>query len=154
MSAKSIFVLFLAVGLTACEAPDSNRVIESFSGAAIQRAHDSQRVALGESVYRQHCAQCHGENGEGDANWRKRDAEGLFRPPPLNGAGHAWHHSRLWLKQMILNGSEPGKGRMPAWRGKLSEAEIDAVIEWFQSRWPDEVYAAWYENQQRSRGAP
>lgn len=154
MKVALISVLFMVLVIVACEAPDSNRVVESFSGAAIQRAHDSQRVALGASVYRQHCARCHGDNGEGDENWRKRDAEGMFRPPPLNGVGHAWHHSKQWLKQMIQNGSEPGEGRMPAWRDRLNEAEIEAVIEWFQSLWPDEVYAAWYQNQQRSRGAP
>ncbi len=154
MKTRLLSALFLLSLMVACEAPDSGRVLESFSGAAIQRAHDLQQVTLGKSVYHQYCAQCHGENGEGDPEWRKRDADGLFRPPPLNGTGHAWHHSKDWLKQMVLNGSEPGKGRMPAWRGKLSEKEVDAVVEWFQSRWPDQVYAAWYENQQRNRGMP
>ena len=154
MKTKLLFTLFLALVVAACEAPDSGRAIESFSGAAIQRSHDPQQVALGESVYRQYCAQCHGENGEGDPNWRKRDAEGLFRPPPLNGTGHAWHHPKEWLKQMILEGSQPGQGKMPGWRDNLTDVEVEAVIEWFQSRWPDQVYAAWYENQQRSRGIP
>lgn len=154
MNKKIFTILVLALGLAACDSPSSNagRALETFSGAALQRAHDSEQVALGESVYRQYCARCHGRHGEGDPNWRSRDADGMFPPPPLNGTGHAWHHPRQWLKQMILNGSDPGRGKMPAWRGKLSEAEIEAVIEWFQSRWPDPVYAAWYENQQRNRG--
>ncbi len=30
---------------------------------------------------------------------------------------------------------------MPAWEGKLSDEDIEAVIVvWIQSRWPDEVY--------------
>jgi mono/diheme cytochrome c family protein len=36
---------------------------------------------------------------------------------------------------------------MPAWKGKLSDAQIDAVIEWMQSTWPDPVFAAWHEMQ-------
>jgi mono/diheme cytochrome c family protein len=31
-------------------------------------------------------------------------------------------------------------GGMPAWKGKFSEDDIEAVIAWFQSRWPEEVY--------------
>jgi mono/diheme cytochrome c family protein len=72
----------------------------------------------------------------------------MFPPPPLDGTGHAWHHPVSWLKQMILDGSPAGQGKMPAWRGKLSEQEVEAVITWFQSLWPDRVYVAWYEMQQ------
>lgn len=53
---------------------------------------------------------------------------------------------------MIRDGSPPGQRQMPAWGDKLSEQEIAAVVEWFQSRWPDPVYAAWYDMQQRSLG--
>ena len=38
---------------------------------------------------------------------------------------------------------------MPAWKGKLSEAEMAAIVAWFQSLWPQPVYDAWYEMQQR-----
>ncbi|ALP52306.1 hypothetical protein Tel_03635 [Candidatus Tenderia electrophaga] len=146
--------MILALALTACDSSpqDPASALETLSGPAVERSHDPELVVLGESVYREHCAQCHGDRGQGDPNWRQRDAEGMFPPPPLNGTGHAWHHSKQWLKQMILNGSAPGKGKMPGWRGQLSDREIDAVIEWFQSRWPNPVYAAWYQNQQRNRG--
>jgi mono/diheme cytochrome c family protein len=33
---------------------------------------------------------------------------------------------------------------MPGWRGKLSDDEIEAVIAWMQSLWPDDRYEAWY----------
>lgn len=154
MNKKALIIFFLALGLSACDsqAPDASRAIETLSGTAVQRSNNPQQLALGESVYKQHCVQCHGLAGEGDPSWRQREADGMFPPPPLNGTGHAWHHSKEWLKQMIVNGSEPGKGKMPAWRGRLSEAEAEAVIDWFQSLWPDRVYAAWVENQQRNRG--
>jgi len=118
----------------------------------VNRVHDPKLVLQGESVYKLHCASCHGQHGEGAPGWRKRDADGMYPAPPLNGTGHAWHHSKDKLKDVILDGSEPGKGKMPAWRSKLSDQEVNAVIEWFQSRWPDPVYAAWYEEQERARG--
>ena len=31
---------------------------------------DARQMALGETVYRQHCASCHGAKLEGQANWR------------------------------------------------------------------------------------
>ena len=117
----------------------------------VARNADSALLAQGEQVYRQHCAGCHAADASGDPNWRKRDADGLFPPPPLNGSGHAWHHSTEVLAGLIRNGSPDGKGRMPAWRGKLSEQEITAVIAWFQSLWPQPVYDAWFEMQQRGR---
>jgi mono/diheme cytochrome c family protein len=39
---------------------------------------------------------------------------------------------------------------MLAWKDKLNDEEIEAIVAWFQSQWPDEVYAAWY---QMDRGA-
>ncbi len=117
----------------------------------VARNADPALLAQGEQVYRQHCAGCHAADASGDPNWRKRDADGLFPPPPLNGSGHAWHHSTEVLADLIRNGSPDGKGRMPAWRGKLSEQEITAVIAWFQSLWPQPVYDAWFEMQQRGR---
>ncbi len=154
MNIKALIIFFLALGVVACDSQtqDQGRAISTLSGTAVLRSHNPQQLALGESVYKQHCVECHGQHGEGDPNWRQRDVDGMYPPPPLNGTGHAWHHSKQWLKQMILDGSEPGKGKMPAWGGRLSEAEADAVIDWFQSLWPDRVYAAWVENQQRNRG--
>lgn len=117
----------------------------------VKRSTDASVLAMGKAVYQQHCADCHGADASGSGEWRKRDAEGFFPPPPLNGSGHAWHHSREVLANVILTGSPDGKGRMPAWEGKLSQQEVDAVITWFQSTWPQPVYDAWFEMQQRGR---
>ncbi len=41
---------------------------------------------------------------------------------------------------------------MPAFADKLSDGDIDAILPWVQTKWPDEVYAAWSErNRQASR---
>lgn len=115
------------------------------------REMDAQKIALGQQVFQDNCATCHGVKAEGAANWRQRDADGHYPAPPLNGSGHAWHHSLEVLKTSISNGSLKGKGKMPAWGDKLSEKEIEASIAWFQSQWPKPVYDAWYEMQQRGR---
>ena len=39
---------------------------------------------------------------------------------------------------------------MPTFQGKLTDEEIINVIAWFQSLWPDEIYAQWWATQQRS----
>ncbi len=141
----------LVVNLAGCDAGRAPAEVGTLSGSKLVRHHDARQVALGEQVFKQYCTACHGENAQGAFNWRQRDAEGLFPPPPLNGSGHAWHHPTAMLRDMIRNGSPPGKGRMPAWGDRLTEDEIAAVVEWFQSRWPDQVYAAWYDMQQRAQ---
>lgn len=114
------------------------------------RSVDFSQVARGGKLYQQNCAECHGVNGEGAPNWRQRDADGMFPPPPLNGTGHAWHHPKPMLQYVIANGSPGGQGNMPAWKEKLSADQINDIMAWFMSKWPDEVYQAWYERNQRA----
>lgn len=116
----------------------------------VQRQLDFNQVRRGAQLFQQSCAQCHGQQGEGAPNWRQRNADGKFPPPPVNGSGHAWHHPMTALKHTIRNGTEKLGGSMPGWKDKLSEQEMDDVITWFQSKWPDEIYSAWYQNNQRA----
>ena len=148
LNALARWILFAAVSLLfACDQQPSVSV--SSTGQAPQRQYDQQVLAAGKKVFETNCAKCHGDNAQGAKNWHQRNADGTFPPPPLNGTGHAWHHSISVLTDMIRNGSKPGEGNMPAWKDKLSAQEIDSVIQYFQSLWPDPVYAAWYEQQQR-----
>lgn len=153
MKSYAVIVAALTLGLlAACDMKSDQGSIETLSGSNARRQHDPQQVALGATVFRAHCAGCHGAHGEGAADWRRKDADGFYPPPPLNGSGHEWHHSKAELRRFIKHGSPPGQGKMPAWNGRLSDEEIDAVIEWFQSQWPDPVYAAWFDMAQRSSG--
>lgn len=113
------------------------------AAAASDRWYEPHHAAAGQAIYQQHCAVCHGSDAEGAPLWTVPGKDGFLPPPPLNGTGHAWHHPLRQLFSMIHDGSPGGQGRMPAWRGKLEDGEILAVIAWFQSRWPDEIYAAW-----------
>ncbi|MEJ2346011.1 MAG: cytochrome c [Gammaproteobacteria bacterium] len=117
---------------------------------AVERVRDSFEIRHGARLFEANCATCHGSQGQGDPNWRQRGPDGKFPPPPLNGTGHAWHHPLKMLKYVIKNGSPGGQGNMPAWKDKLSDREIDAIIAWFQSQWPDHAYNAWYQINRRS----
>jgi mono/diheme cytochrome c family protein len=143
----ALMACFAALLLSAC---DNRSEMEGMPvPAAPVRKMDTQQLALGERLYQANCASCHGAQAEGDKNWRQRDISGHFPPPPLNGSGHSWHHSTEVLTEVITYGRPNGKSKMPAWKGKLREAEIAAIVAWFQSQWPQPVYDAWYEMQQR-----
>ena len=107
------------------------------------RQYDKSVLARGERVFQTHCATCHGVNGEAKPDWRIRGADGKMPPPPLDDSGHAWHHPRAWLKQMVVQGSPAGLGNMPAWGGKLSAQEIDEVVTYVTSLWSDAIYLQW-----------
>lgn len=139
--------LLLAAGIIACD--QQPKVSSSSSGLMPQRSYDEAQLALGKQVFDDNCSVCHGDNAQGAKDWHQRNPDGSFPPPPLNGTGHAWHHSLDVLYDVIANGSQPGQGNMPAWKDKLSQEQIEATIMWFQSLWPDQVYASWYEMQQR-----
>jgi len=147
---KIIFNLTLLVAgftLVGCEkvaeekAPPS---IQAAVGNVYDRGKvDPARIKQGRDLYLKTCKACHGPNAEGAPNWRKRDAEGKFPAPPLNGTGHAWHHPQKALIYTIKNGTKAIGGNMPGWKDKLSDQEIESIILWFQSMWPDELYQAW-----------
>ena len=139
---KNIMIALLVLSLIACS--ESGGDISVGGGDSVSRQMDFAQVSQGARLFQKNCAECHGSDAQGDANWRQRDADGMFPPPPLNGTGHAWHHPREVLYEVIANGSPQGMGKMPAWRDKLSDEEIKAIIAWFQSKWPDQVYSAWY----------
>ncbi|MDM8566684.1 cytochrome c [Candidatus Halobeggiatoa sp. HSG11] len=107
----------------------------------VERSFDMAQIAYGKKAYQEYCAKCHGLNGEGAVNWRQQRPDGKYPAPPLNGTGHAWHHPLPMLQNVIKNSRQGSE--MPAWKDTLNDAEIDAIIAWFQSQWPDEVYMAW-----------
>jgi len=144
---KMIFSVALLVPLLNACGDNSGASSEASDMSAKQtavREVDFAKVAHGARLYQMNCAECHGSSAQGAPNWRERDADGMFPPPPLNGTGHAWHHPKKMLHYVIANGSPGGQGNMPAWSDKLSDEEIEAIIAWFQSKWPDQVYTAWY----------
>ena len=105
---------------------------------------DQELVALGQTVYGDACASCHGVDLEGAPNWRNRNADGTFPAPPHDQTGHTWHHpDRFLFDYTKLGGGGmdiPGfKSAMGGFQGILKDREIWAVLAFIKSRWPERV---------------
>jgi mono/diheme cytochrome c family protein len=124
------------LALSSCDRGSSNVVL---------RPDDRQVIAHGESVYRAHCASCHGARLEGQPHWRERDAAGRFPEPPHDATGHTWHHPDDLLFRLTKYGVAKASNlkdydsAMPAFEGVLTDAEIIAVLSWIKSQWPPEI---------------
>lgn len=111
--------------------------------AETERWYSDEQVLQGEKLFRQNCAGCHGQNAEATPNWKQTDANGNYPPPPLNGSAHAWHHDLDLLRRTVREGGAKLGGQMPAFEGVLGSEEIDSVIAYFQSKWPDDIFQRW-----------
>jgi mono/diheme cytochrome c family protein len=106
--------------------------------------NDETAVALGERLYAANCASCHGVALEGQPNWRERLPNGRLPAPPHDESGHTWHHPDTQLfaltkygpSALIQGGYESD---MPAFAGRLTDAEILAVLAYIKSTWPTAV---------------
>lgn len=105
---------------------------QSTASPARIKTADFAVSTLGAKVYEQHCASCHGKQGEG--------ASGLY--PPLAGNRAVTLESPVNLIQMVLQGgfapSTAGNPRpfgMPPFRQTLSDAEVAAVVTHLRQSW-------------------
>ncbi len=120
-------------------------------------AGNPKQVALGQQVYAEACASCHGENLEGQPNWRIRLSNGRLPAPPHDAKGHTWHHPDEMLFGMTKDGIasfarlEDYETDMPAYAETLSDREIWAVIAYIKSRWPAQIQARQEEINARYR---
>lgn len=117
---KLVMIGFLLVGAAIYFNWDSSKTSQPIA--------DDETLRLGEAVFQQNCAVCHGENGEGHA--------ALAQAPALNESEHAWHHPDGQLQEIIQNGGV----EMPSFEETLENDEIKAVIRYFQTFWrPDQL---------------
>ncbi|MEE8484371.1 MAG: c-type cytochrome [Nitrospinota bacterium] len=119
---------------------------------APKREIDPKQLAQGEKLFLKNCAKCHGENGEGHPKWQEKGEDGKYPPPPVNGEGHAWHHPTKILRDYIKLGSMEKGGNMEGFKDTLGDGEVDDIIAWFKSKWPDQQYTSWYWRDQESKG--
>ncbi|MGH1484475.1 MAG: c-type cytochrome, partial [Geminicoccales bacterium] len=101
-------------------------------GKTLGDPRDAEQVALGERVYRDHCADCHGANLEGQPNWKQRLPDGAMPAPPHDETGHTWHHPDQQLFDYTKLGGAavvpaPFKSAMPGFGEALSDDQIWAV---------------------------
>jgi mono/diheme cytochrome c family protein len=131
--------------------------VGGWSGAAspapIANPADPELVALGEQVYAQQCASCHGADLEGQPDWQRQLPDGGLPAPPHDASGHTWHHPDVLLFGITKFGGQalaPAgfKSNMPAFADQLSDREIWAVLAFIKSRWPADIRAA---QQQRNK---
>ena len=105
---------------------------------------DGKLVALGQEVYRENCAVCHGANLQGQPSWRTRNDDGTLPAPPHDQTGHTWHHPDQVLFEYTKKGgaalAPPSfKSAMPGFEETLKDGEIWAVLAFIKSRWPEQV---------------
>ena len=106
--------------------------------------NDASLVSLGQKIYLENCASCHGVKLEGQKNWQTRDDEGYLLAPPHDETGHTWHHTDEYLFLMTKYGIEKIIGKkypnnMPAYEDILSDKEIIAVLSFIKSSWPKKI---------------
>ncbi|ABC29790.1 Cytochrome c, mono- and diheme variants [Hahella chejuensis KCTC 2396] len=144
-AAYSRFTMAIGLGLTlmlsACTQPQTDT----------GRWYTKAQAETGKTLFEANCGVCHGRRAQGLAeDWKKPDASGHYPPPPLNGTAHAWHHPMETLLATIENGGAPVGGVMPAFGDKFSQEQKLALIAYFQSLWPDDIYQQWREIDDRN----
>ncbi len=120
-------------------------------------------VALGEKLYIESCASCHGANLEGQPDWQIPGDDGRLPAPPHDEKGHTWHHGDQVLFEytklggralMAEQGIEFDSG-MPGFGEQLSDQEIWNILGYIKSTWPQriqEMQAVRTEGETRKRG--
>ena len=83
---------------------------------AVASAQDQAQIEAGEALYDEHCGSCHGE---------KLRSSGAV--PDLRTLAA---DERPRFDQAVLD----GRGQMPAWRGQLSEQELEQLWAYVRSR--------------------
>ena len=124
-----ILAPILALTVAACD-----------SGFTSADVTNNEAVAQGEQLYAIHCASCHGDNLQGQPDWRVTNADGTLPAPPHDDSGHTWHHPDTLLFNYTKQGGQalaPAdfKSGMPAFKEQLTDSEIWAVLSFIKSKW-------------------
>ena len=88
---------------------------------------DDDLIELGRTIYEKNCLVCHGEARTGRG--------GLANAPVHGPDGHTWHHPDGQLRELILGSLDYPQKTMPSFVGKLTDSEVDAVLEYIKSNW-------------------
>ena len=102
---------------------------------------------IGRMLYADHCAVCHGVDLEGAPDWQRTGPDGLFPAPPHDETGHTWHHGDGMLFDYVARGGQAVlddlgvsfTSGMPGFGDILSAEEIDAILAFIRSTWPEDI---------------
>ena len=84
-------------------------------------------IEVGRTIYENNCQICHGEARTGKG--------GLANAPVHGPDGHTWHHPDGQLRELILGSLDYPQKTMPSFVGKLTDSEVDAVLEYIKFNW-------------------
>lgn len=132
-----VVLAVVALGVLSLAVPRPDRPVV-INGTAVPPvpALSADRVAQGKALYAQYCANCHGTNLEGVANWKKMLPDGSLPPPPHDSSGHTWHHSDALLLRIIAAGGDPAfNSKMPAFKGNLTVDQMRLILDFIKTRW-------------------
>ena len=134
-------IVMVALLISACgkEKPDTSTGADSVS--ALDRRFSPESLVRGARLYQELCAPCHGPEAQGHPDWKNPK---VVAAPPLNGTGNEWKRGKQGMTAIIRKGANRnGVAVMPGWSGRLSEHDIDDIINWYQALWPPDVYERW-----------
>ncbi|HIJ83574.1 MAG: c-type cytochrome [Magnetococcales bacterium] len=90
-------------------------------------AEHSPAASLGRKLYAENCSVCHGDNGE-TAVW----AQSGLTPPPRNFTTAAARKELTYDRMVFSVRYGRPETAMPPWNGRLSEAQIHAVVKYIR----------------------
>ena len=132
---SSVLIIFIIFSILSVAKAHNHFPITTESKIMIER---------GKIAYRNNCVSCHMINLVGAENWKDVDEDGHRKAPPLNGTGHTWHHDDKTLHAIIKYGLaklvKNYEGKMMGFGEKLSDKEIDSVLAYIKSFWPEKEY--------------
>ena len=124
----------LVKGLACFTALCLTALVLSSCGSASTKPETNSLIDRGAKLYQANCQSCHG----GATGGKLRDI-----PPPHNANGHTWDHADQQLTGMVLNGIPFSleAQRMPAFKDKLSEEDVRAILAYIKTWWTEEQRA-------------
>lgn len=137
----------LVLGVGAFMFASQNPLFGAKTPTGLFQPGDQATIQLGSEIYAANCASCHGENLEGQPNWRSPGEDGLLPAPPHDETGHTWHHTDDVLFGITkyglaeFSGLKGYESAMPIYKDVLSDAEIIAILSFIKSRWPENLQA-------------
>ena len=118
---------------------------------------NAAQVGLGHTLYDQHCAYCHGVDLAGQAGWDGNFPEGSRPALPLDGSAPIWRLTDRDIFDITKFGGQPFsppsyRNEMPAYEGRLADADMWAILAYIKSRWPQDVHDRQRETTEAAEG--